>query len=122
MRFCSRERQVSDNGGLTIDADEITKDLGGFDAVFVPGGMATRRLKDDTSFISWLATARDAKYKFSVCTGSLLLGAAGFLRGKRATTHLFATICWRLTARTWCMSGSCAKACPQGARSSPQAA
>lgn len=34
MRFCSRERQVSDSGGLTIDAGEITTDLGGFDAVF----------------------------------------------------------------------------------------
>ena len=95
MRFCSRERQVSDSGGLTIDAGEITTDLGGFDAVFVPGGMATRRLKDDAGFISWLATARDAKYKFSVCTGSLLLGAAGFLRGKRATTHPF---CYDLLA------------------------
>lgn len=89
MRFCSRERQVLDSGGLTIDAGEITTDLGGFDAVFVPGGTATRRLKDDAGFISWLATARDAKYKFSVCTGSLLLGAAGFLRGRRATTHPF---------------------------------
>ena len=95
MRFCSRERQVSDSGGLTIDAGEITTDLGGFDAVFVPGGTATRRLRDDAGFISWLATARDAKYKFSVCTGSLLLGAAGFLRGRRATTHPF---CYDLLA------------------------
>ncbi|WP_299085481.1 DJ-1/PfpI family protein [uncultured Campylobacter sp.] len=95
MRFCSRERQVSDSGGLTIDVGEITTDLGGFDAVFVPGGMATRRLRDDAGFISWLATARDAKYKFSVCTGSLLLGAAGFLRGRRATTHPF---CYDLLA------------------------
>ena len=95
MRFCSRERQVLDSGGLTIDAGEITTDLGGFDAVFVPGGMETRRLKDDAGFISWLATARDAKYKFSVCTGSLLLGAAGFLRGRRATTHPF---CYDLLA------------------------
>ena len=95
MRFCSREQQVSDSGGLTIDAGEITTDIGGFDAVFVPGGMATRRLRDDAGFISWLATARDAKYKFSVCTGSLLLGAAGFLRGRRATTHPF---CYDLLA------------------------
>ena len=95
MRFCSRERQVSDSGGLTINAGETTTDLGGFDAVFVPGGMATRRLRDDAGFISWLATARDAKYKFSVCTGSLLLGAAGFLRGRRATTHPF---CYDLLA------------------------
>lgn len=95
MRFCSRERQVSDSGGLTIDAGEITTDLGGFDAVFVPGGMATRRLRDDAGFISWLATARNSKYKFSVCTGSLLLGAAGFLRGRRATTHPF---CYDLLA------------------------
>lgn len=55
--------------------------------VVVPGGYATRKLVDDQEFIRWLQTAGDCKFKVSVCTGSVLLGAAGFLEGKRATTH-----------------------------------
>jgi transcriptional regulator GlxA family with amidase domain len=42
---------------------------------------------NDKSFIEWLKTAEPCKLKGSVCTGSLLLGAAGFLKGKKATTH-----------------------------------
>ncbi|NOQ42765.1 MAG: DJ-1/PfpI family protein, partial [Desulfuromusa sp.] len=38
-------------------------------------------------FVSWLQTAAPVPLKASVCSGSLLLGAAGFLKGKRATTH-----------------------------------
>lgn len=95
FKICAREREITDNAGLKFTLNETTSDLRGFDAVFVPGGMATRRLKDDAEFIAWLSSAREAKYKFSVCTGSLLLGAAGFLRGLRATTHPF---CYELLA------------------------
>eukprot|EP01006_Ploeotia_vitrea_P013581 TRINITY_DN35465_c0_g1_i1.p3 TRINITY_DN35465_c0_g1~~TRINITY_DN35465_c0_g1_i1.p3 ORF type:complete len:122 (+),score=13.09 TRINITY_DN35465_c0_g1_i1:271-636(+) len=49
--------------------------------------MGTRQLAKDTAFLNWLQTAEDVKLKVSVCTGSLLLGAAGFLKDKRATTH-----------------------------------
>jgi transcriptional regulator GlxA family with amidase domain len=41
----------------------------------------------DKAFLSWLATAGPVPLKCSVCTGSLLLGAAGFLKDKKATTH-----------------------------------
>ena len=41
----------------------------------------------DAAFLDWLRTASEVPLKASVCTGSLLLGAAGFLVGKRATTH-----------------------------------
>jgi transcriptional regulator GlxA family with amidase domain len=53
----------------------------------VPGGMGTRTLQYNAEFIDWLQTAKDVTYKVSVCTGSLLLGAAGFLANKKATTH-----------------------------------
>jgi len=53
----------------------------------VPGGFGTRTLIKDKGFIEWLKTAAACELKTSVCTGSLLLGAAGFLKGKRATTH-----------------------------------
>jgi len=49
--------------------------------------MGTRKLRYDEAFVSWIAGARNVPYKVSVCTGSLLLGAAGLLEGKKATTH-----------------------------------
>ena len=53
----------------------------------VPGGLGTRILQHDKAFIDWIRTSKSVKLKASVCTGSLLLGAAGFLKDKRATTH-----------------------------------
>ena len=61
--------------------------LNGYDLVIVPGGFGTRTLADNPAFIEWLKTATDCKLKASVCTGAPLLGAAGFLEGRRATTH-----------------------------------
>jgi cyclohexyl-isocyanide hydratase len=55
--------------------------------IVVPGGFGTRALQHDKAFIQWLQSASPAKLKTSVCTGALLLGSAGFLAGKRATTH-----------------------------------
>lgn len=89
-RICSnRERVVDDRGatGMTMVPDSILEPLGGYDLVFVPGGMGTRTLVKDREFMDWLGTSAPVKCKVSVCTGALLLGAAGFLRGKRATTH-----------------------------------
>ncbi len=85
--FCANKAEVSDDRGLTIKANEILPDLGAFDLVFLPGGHATRTLRNDEEFISWIRTAEGARYKVSVCTGALLLGAAGFLEGKKATTN-----------------------------------
>jgi transcriptional regulator GlxA family with amidase domain len=84
---CARTAQVSDDRGLKIVADTVGESLAGYDLLFIPGGMGTRPLQHDRAFVDWIATAKDAKLKTSVCTGSLLLGAAGFLKGKRATTH-----------------------------------
>ncbi|WP_327860866.1 DJ-1/PfpI family protein [Aneurinibacillus thermoaerophilus] len=78
--------EVADHHGMTFRIQQVRLDLSGYDLVFVPGKFATRQLKDDAEFIAWLQTAKEAEY-VSVCTGALLLGAAGFLRGKRATTN-----------------------------------
>ncbi|MDQ0338855.1 cyclohexyl-isocyanide hydratase [Caldalkalibacillus uzonensis] len=85
--LCALKEQVADELGVRIKVDRVRPDLGDYDMIFVPGGMGTRQLKDDSVFINWLKTARDVHTKVSVCTGSLLLGAAGFLKGKKATTH-----------------------------------
>jgi transcriptional regulator GlxA family with amidase domain len=58
-------------------------------ALVVPGGTApTLRAMSDETLLGWLRTAgAGAEFVTSVCTGSLLLGAAGFLEGRRATSH-----------------------------------
>jgi cyclohexyl-isocyanide hydratase len=86
-RICSTTRQVVDDRGLRIEADAVGEPLDSYDMLFVPGGFGTRNLQHDRSFLEWLKTAGPARLKVSVCTGALLLGAAGFLRGRRATTH-----------------------------------
>ena len=84
---CSLSRHVIDDRGLRLEADVVGEPLGSYDMLFVPGGFGTRHLQHDAGFLDWLKTARAAPLKVSVCTGSLLLGAAGFLQGRRATTH-----------------------------------
>lgn len=86
-RICSSRQQVVDDRGLGIAADTVGAPLDSYDLLFVPGGLGTRALQHDRPFVDWLRTGRSAPLKVSVCTGALLLGAAGFLRGRRATTH-----------------------------------
>jgi cyclohexyl-isocyanide hydratase len=86
-RICSMTPSVVDDRGLRIEADTIAPPLDSFDMLFLPGGFGTRTLQNDRAFVEWLKTASSARLKVSVCTGALLLGAAGFLRGRRATTH-----------------------------------
>lgn len=86
-RVCARTAEVTDGTGLVLKAQEVARPLTGYDMVVVPGGFATERLEMDTAFAEWLKTAKDARWKVSVCTGSVLLGVAGFLTGKVATTH-----------------------------------
>ncbi|OPG98706.1 thiamine biosynthesis protein ThiJ [Chryseobacterium mucoviscidosis] len=84
---CAMTDQVTDESGLTLKVDRVKPDLAGYDLVFVPGGMGTRKLRFDEAFVGWLRQAENVPLKVSVCTGSLLMGAAGFLTGKKATTH-----------------------------------
>jgi putative intracellular protease/amidase len=86
-QICSLAKTAHDNFGLTIVADKVAQPLNSYDAIVVPGGHGTRTLINDETFLSWIKTARDVEYKMSVCTGSLILGAAGFLKTKKATTN-----------------------------------
>jgi transcriptional regulator GlxA family with amidase domain len=85
--FCALEESVHDQNGLTVLPAITGKPLDTYDVVIVPGGQGTRTLITDKHFLQWLRTASNAKYKISICTGSLLLGAAGFLKDKKATTN-----------------------------------
>ena len=85
--FCSLTSAATDNFGFSALPTLVNPSLETFDAIVVPGGSGTRALMHDQPFIDFLLTGGNAKYKISICTGSLLLGAAGWLKGKTATTH-----------------------------------
>ncbi|NHN34542.1 DJ-1/PfpI family protein [Paenibacillus agricola] len=109
--FCSNKEQVKDDRGLTIKINHISPDLSGYDLIFIPGGLSTRQLRYDSDFISWIQTAQDVEYKVSVCTGALILGAAGFLNGKTATTNpsaydLLAPYCSEVVKRRYARDGN----------------
>ena len=73
--------------GATLTTARYRPELQDFDVLVVPGGPGTRTLMHDASVAAYLATFPANRLTTSVCTGSLLLGAANRLRGKRATTH-----------------------------------
>ena len=85
--FCAFSGEAADRFGLKVIPTHIKQTLAAYDVLIVPGGLGTRALCLDQDFIQWLKTAENASYKISVCTGSLLLGAAGFLKNKKATTN-----------------------------------
>lgn len=73
--------------GARIEVEAVRPSLAAFDVVIVAGGPSTRALEHDAAVVEWLAAHPANRWVASVCTGALLLGAAGRLRGKRATTH-----------------------------------
>ena len=85
--FASATEDPWTEHGARFDAGFLRPDLGDVDVLVVPGGLGTRELVDDPDVIAWLRTHPPNRLKVSVCTGALLLGAAGFLEGRRATTH-----------------------------------
>lgn len=78
----------SDNGMLAIHADATFEDFPTPDLIVFPGGNGTRALVEDQRVLDWVRTAHDSTtFTTSVCTGSLVLAAAGLLEGMTATTH-----------------------------------
>ena len=78
----------TDNHMLALEATAAFEDLPAPDLVLVPGGVGTRDLIEDERLLAWLRGAHaTSTWTTSVCTGSLLLGAAGILDGLRATSH-----------------------------------
>jgi putative intracellular protease/amidase len=78
----------TDNGMLTIIAEASLDDMPQPDILCVPGGWGTRDAMHDERLVGWIRTAHETtQWTTSVCTGSLLLGAAGILDGLEATSH-----------------------------------
>jgi transcriptional regulator GlxA family with amidase domain len=78
----------TDNRALGLVADVAIADVRECDLLVVPGGFGTRLLERDVTVLEWLrAIDRTSRITASVCTGSILLAAAGLLEGRRANTH-----------------------------------
>jgi cyclohexyl-isocyanide hydratase len=79
---------VRDVKGLWLTPDASLVEAPPLDVLHVPGGYGQEAMMDDTEVLDWIRRqAAGACRIFSVCTGALLCGAAGLLRGRRATTH-----------------------------------
>ena len=85
-------RLSDDNGLLHFDIEHTFDEVARPDLLLVPGGFVTRKLaRDRDPIVDWIASAHEnTTYTTSVCTGALLLGAAGILDGLDATTHWYA--------------------------------
>jgi putative intracellular protease/amidase len=78
----------TDNERLAMYVDAVFEDIPEPDVFVVPGGWGTRALLGDERILSWIRHAHEhSQWTTSVCTGSLLLGAAGVLKGLPATSH-----------------------------------
>jgi transcriptional regulator GlxA family with amidase domain len=90
VEFVAKQRGEvrTDSGAVGLTADRSMEEVGEPEIVLVPGGMGTRKKMADEEILSWLRRVDEtSKWTTSVCTGSLLLAAAGLLEGRRATGH-----------------------------------
>lgn len=81
----------NDTGSLALMADYSLDQVPSPDILVIPGGPGQLALMDDEAVLNWIRRAHQtSKWTTSVCTGSLVLGAAGLLKGVRATSHWLA--------------------------------
>lgn len=89
--FCAAEAGMveDDNGLLRLRVDHAFTDVPSPDVLIVPGGRATlAAIEDGHPIVDWVRQAHEhTTWTTSVCTGALILGAAGVLQGRDATTH-----------------------------------
>lgn len=79
---------TNDTGVLTVQVEATLRDVLQPDVIVVPGGPGCMAVMQNDRVLAWLRTAHaTARWTTSVCTGSLILGAAGLLQGVPATTH-----------------------------------
>jgi transcriptional regulator GlxA family with amidase domain len=90
VKFVGKQRGEyrTDTKSLALVADYALADVPAPDILVMPGGFGTRELVDDREVVDWVrAVHEQTTWTTSVCTGSLVLGAAGLLDGLDATTH-----------------------------------
>jgi len=83
--------RTEEGAGVGINIDKVIEDVPHPDVIVIPGGHGEQQLRDNERFITWLLAAHETStWTTSVCTGSLLLGSAGLLKGLKATSHWLA--------------------------------
>jgi len=92
LEFVAKEPglKATDSGALSLHAQRSLAEVepGDVDLLLVPGGEGNRPMLDDEEVLDWVRQVHStSEWTTSVCTGSLVLGAAGVLDGLRATTH-----------------------------------
>ncbi len=92
VRFVATEAGLKrEPGAFALLADHALDEIPRPEVVVVPGGPGVRAAMEDEALLDWLREAhRHSRWTTSVCTGSLMLAAAGLLPGLRATTHWLA--------------------------------
>ena len=88
LLIAERKGLVTCNKKMRVEATHSLDEAPDLDVLLVPGGQGTRREMENHRLIEWISNAAPrCQWVTSVCTGSLVLGAAGLTRGKRVTTH-----------------------------------
>jgi transcriptional regulator GlxA family with amidase domain len=88
MLIAEQDRPVRSAKGMRVLPDVTTDRCPKLDVLLIPGGFGTRREVENKPLLDWIANmAAGAQWITSVCTGALLLTAAGPAKGKRVTTH-----------------------------------
>ncbi|MDB2576857.1 DJ-1/PfpI family protein [Planctomycetota bacterium] len=90
VRFVGPERGTArtDNGALAMVCDAGRDEIERADVLLMPGGFGTRGLERDEELLEWIRRIdRTTTTTMSVCTGAMVLAAAGLLEGREATTH-----------------------------------
>ncbi|MGA8620690.1 MAG: DJ-1/PfpI family protein [Candidatus Sulfotelmatobacter sp.] len=83
-----RREPIRDYHGLILTPETDLAECPKLDLLVIPGGHGQEALMDDEEVLSFVRSqSRGVKYVFSVCTGALICGAAGLLKGVKATTH-----------------------------------
>jgi len=90
VRFVAKQPgpQRMNGGNLVLLANDNIEDVRHPEIVVIPGGPGARVALRDSAILEWVNTVhKTSRWTTSVCTGSLILGAAGILRGLKATSH-----------------------------------
>lgn len=90
VRFAAENKGLvrTDTGFLRLSADHELSEVSRAEILLVPGGPGDGRVQQNERILDWLRMLHEkTRFTTSVCTGSLILGAAGLLQGLRATTH-----------------------------------
>jgi transcriptional regulator GlxA family with amidase domain len=88
LMIAEKDAPVRCRKGMRVLPDATTANCGKLDILLIPGGQGTRTEVKNEKLLAWIAkTAAGCTWITSVCTGALLLTAAGPAKGKRVTTH-----------------------------------